>query len=191
MTLRLLHSHTDGKGQQGQCRRLLRSRHFTADGSGPKYINNKLPPFQFKSLVSSLIQRTVAPCNKQGTVQCQSQVRRYPRGYPREWDELYAPYYGDGQERFLWQAQPRKGAHSDEAIAMASAPLFRVVSSPTTLTMSYSSMLLPFPSVNHFAVTFHCETHTAHSGIVDGQTTIEIKIFPRERELSYCRQQAL
>uniref|UniRef100_A0A9L0T7G8 Stress-70 protein, mitochondrial n=1 Tax=Equus caballus TaxID=9796 RepID=A0A9L0T7G8_HORSE len=138
--------------------------YLTMDASGPKHLNMKLTRAQFEGIVTDLIRRTIAPCQKAmqdaevsksdiGEVILVGGMTRMPKVQQTVQD--------------LFGRAPSKAVNPDEAVAIGAAiqggVFTKLINRNTTIPTKKSQVF---------------------STAADGQTQVEIKVCQGEREMA-------
>lgn len=168
--------------------------YITADASGPKHMNMKLTRSKFESIVSSLIDRTVQPCQKAikdaGLTKQDIQdvilvggMSRMPRV-----QKVVKEVFG---------RDPSSGVNPDEAVATGAAIQGGVLAGNvsdvllldvTPLSLGIETLGGIMTKLIHRNTTIPTKKSQVFSTAADGQTQVEIKICQGEREMAANNQ---
>lgn len=163
---------------------------ITADASGPKHINQKITRAQFESLVEPLIKRTVEPCKKAlkdaglsnsdiSEVILVGGMSRMPKVV-----ETVKSIFGK---------EPSKAVNPDEAVAMGAAIQGGILAGEvkdvvlldvTPLSLGIETMGGVFARLISRNTTIPAKKSQIFSTASAGQTSVEIRVFQGERELT-------
>ncbi|EMG47221.1 Heat shock protein [Candida maltosa Xu316] len=163
---------------------------ITADASGPKHINQKISRAQFEQLVEPLIKRTVEPCKKAlkdaglstsdiSEVILVGGMSRMPKVV-----ETVKSIFGK---------EPSKGINPDEAVAMGAAIQGGILAGEvkdvvlldvTPLSLGIETMGGVFARLISRNTTIPAKKSQIFSTASAGQTSVEIRVFQGERELT-------
>lgn len=163
---------------------------ITADASGPKHINQKLTRAQFESLVDPLIKKTVEPCKKAlkdaglntsdiSEVILVGGMSRMPKVI-----ETVKSIFGK---------DPSKAVNPDEAVAMGAAIQGGILAGEvkdvvlldvTPLSLGIETMGGVFARLISRNTTIPAKKSQIFSTASAGQTSVEIRVFQGERELT-------
>lgn len=163
---------------------------ITADASGPKHINQKITRAQFETLVDPLIKRTVEPCKKAlkdaglntsdiSEVILVGGMSRMPKVI-----ETVKSIFGK---------EPSKAVNPDEAVAMGAAIQGGILAGEvkdvvlldvTPLSLGIETMGGVFARLISRNTTIPAKKSQIFSTASAGQTSVEIRVFQGERELT-------
>ncbi|CAN3373633.1 hypothetical protein DIURU_005437 [Diutina rugosa] len=163
---------------------------ITADASGPKHINQKITRGQFEHLVEPLIKRTVDPCKKAmkdaglstsdiSEVILVGGMSRMPKVI-----ETVKQIFGK---------EPSKAVNPDEAVAMGAAIQGGILAGEVTdvvlldvtpLSLGIETMGGVFARLISRNTTIPAKKSQIFSTASAGQTSVEIRVFQGERELT-------
>ncbi|KAK7678372.1 Hsp70 ATPase ssc1 [Cerrena zonata] len=163
---------------------------ITADASGPKHINQKIQRSQFESLVEPLVKRTVEPCKKAlkdaglstsdvSEVILVGGMSRMPKVI-----ETVKSIFGK---------EPSKAVNPDEAVAMGAAIQGGILAGEVTdvvlldvtpLSLGIETMGGVFARLINRNTTIPAKKSQIFSTASAGQTSVEIRVFQGERELT-------
>lgn len=163
---------------------------ITADASGPKHINQKLSRSQFEALVEPLIKKTVDPCKKAlkdaglstsdiSEVILVGGMSRMPKVI-----ETVKSIFGK---------EPSKAVNPDEAVAMGAAIQGGILAGEVTdvvlldvtpLSLGIETMGGVFARLISRNTTIPARKSQVFSTASAGQTSVEIRVFQGERELT-------
>ncbi|KAG7661438.1 SSC1 [[Candida] subhashii] len=163
---------------------------ITADASGPKHINQKISRSQFESLVDPLIKKTVDPCKKAlndaglstsdiSEVILVGGMSRMPKVI-----ETVKSIFG---------REPSKAVNPDEAVAMGAAIQGGILAGEvkdvvlldvTPLSLGIETMGGVFARLISRNTTIPAKKSQIFSTASAGQTSVEIRVFQGERELT-------
>ncbi|CAN3353885.1 import motor subunit, mitochondrial [Diutina catenulata] len=163
---------------------------ITADASGPKHINQKISRSQFESLVEPLVKRTVDPCKKAlkdaglstsdvSEVILVGGMSRMPKVI-----ETVKSIFGK---------EPSKAVNPDEAVAMGAAIQGGILAGEVTdvvlldvtpLSLGIETMGGVFARLISRNTTIPAKKSQIFSTASAGQTSVEIRVFQGERELT-------
>lgn len=163
---------------------------ITADASGPKHINQKITRAQFEALVEPLIKRTVEPCKKAmkdagmntsdvSEVILVGGMSRMPKVV-----ETVKSIFGK---------EPSKAVNPDEAVAMGAAIQGGILAGEvkdvvlldvTPLSLGIETMGGVFARLISRNTTIPAKKSQIFSTASAGQTSVEIRVFQGERELT-------
>uniref|UniRef100_A0A6Q2Y3B9 Stress-70 protein, mitochondrial n=1 Tax=Esox lucius TaxID=8010 RepID=A0A6Q2Y3B9_ESOLU len=164
--------------------------YLTMDASGPKHLNMKLTRSQFEGIVSDLIRRTVAPCQKAmqdaevskgdiGEVLLVGGMSRMPKVQQTVQD--------------LFGRAPSKSVNPDEAVAIGAAIQGGVLAGDVTdvllldvtpLSLGIETLGGVFTKLINRNTTIPTKKSQVFSTAADGQTQVEIKVCQGEREMA-------
>ena len=164
--------------------------YVTADASGPKHMNVTLTRSKFESLVNSMIDRTVTPCQKAikdadvskseiGDVILVGGMSRMPKV-----QEIVKGIFG---------RDPSKSVNPDEAVAMGAAIQGGVLSGDISdvLLLDVTPLSLGIETLGGVSTklinrntTIPTKKSQVFSTAADGQTQVEIKVLQGEREMA-------
>uniref|UniRef100_A0A8B9GSH7 Stress-70 protein, mitochondrial n=1 Tax=Astyanax mexicanus TaxID=7994 RepID=A0A8B9GSH7_ASTMX len=164
--------------------------YLTMDSSGPKHLNMKLTRAQFEGIVSDLIRRTVAPCQKAmqdaevsksdiGEVLLVGGMTRMPKVQQTVQD--------------LFGRAPSKSVNPDEAVAIGAAIQGGVLAGDVTdvllldvtpLSLGIETLGGVFTKLINRNTTIPTKKGQVFSTAADGQTQVEIKVCQGEREMA-------
>uniref|UniRef100_A0A4X1VAK8 Stress-70 protein, mitochondrial n=1 Tax=Sus scrofa TaxID=9823 RepID=A0A4X1VAK8_PIG len=151
--------------------------YLTMDASGPKHLNMKLTRAQFEGIVTDLIKRTIAPCQKAmqdaevsksdiGEVILVGGMTRMPKVQQTVQD--------------LFGRAPSKAVNPDEAVAIGAAIQGGVLAGDVT-----DVLLLDVTPLSLGIETLGGKSQVkVFSTAADGQTQVEIKVCQGEREMA-------
>ncbi|EGW32990.1 uncharacterized protein SPAPADRAFT_60315 [Spathaspora passalidarum NRRL Y-27907] len=163
---------------------------ITADASGPKHINQKISRAQFEALVEPLIKKTVDPCKKAlkdaglstsdiSEVILVGGMSRMPKVI-----ETVKSIFG---------REPSKAVNPDEAVAMGAAIQGGILAGEvkdvvlldvTPLSLGIETMGGVFARLISRNTTIPAKKSQIFSTASAGQTSVEIRVFQGERELT-------
>ncbi|CAH2352675.1 import motor subunit, mitochondrial [[Candida] railenensis] len=163
---------------------------ITADASGPKHINQKMSRSQFESLVDPLVKKTVDPCKKAlkdaglatsdiSEVILVGGMSRMPKVI-----ETVKSIFGK---------EPSKAVNPDEAVAMGAAIQGGILAGEVTdvvlldvtpLSLGIETMGGVFARLISRNTTIPAKKSQIFSTAAAGQTSVEIRVFQGERELT-------
>lgn len=163
---------------------------ITADASGPKHINQKISRAQFEQLVEPLIKKTIEPCKKAlkdaglstsdvSEVILVGGMSRMPKVV-----ETVKSIFGK---------EPSKGINPDEAVAMGAAIQGGILAGEvkdvvlldvTPLSLGIETMGGVFARLISRNTTIPAKKSQIFSTAAAGQTSVEIRVFQGERELT-------
>lgn len=163
---------------------------ITADASGPKHINQKITRSQFESLVEPLVKKTVEPCKKAlkdaglstsdvSEVILVGGMSRMPKVM-----ETVKSIFGK---------EPSKAVNPDEAVAMGAAIQGGILAGEvkdvvlldvTPLSLGIETMGGVFARLISRNTTIPAKKSQIFSTASAGQTSVEIRVFQGERELT-------
>jgi molecular chaperone DnaK len=163
---------------------------ITADASGPKHINQKISRSQFENLVDSLIKKTIDPCKKAlkdaslstsdiSEVILVGGMSRMPKVV-----ETVKSIFGK---------EPSKAVNPDEAVAMGAAIQGGILAGEVTdvvlldvtpLSLGIETMGGVFARLISRNTTIPAKKSQIFSTASAGQTSVEIRVFQGERELT-------
>ncbi|XP_029515359.1 stress-70 protein, mitochondrial-like [Oncorhynchus nerka] len=164
--------------------------YLTMDASGPKHLNMKLTRSQFEGIVSDLIRRTVAPCQKAmqdaevskgdiGEVLLVGGMSRMPKVQQTVQD--------------LFGRAPSKSVNPDEAVAIGAAIQGGVLAGDVTdvllldvtpLSLGIETLGGVFTKLINRNTTIPTKKGQVFSTAADGQSQVEIKVCQGEREMA-------
>ncbi|KAL0973978.1 hypothetical protein UPYG_G00213810 [Umbra pygmaea] len=164
--------------------------YLTMDASGPKHLNMKMTRSQFEGIVSDLIRRTVAPCQKAmqdaevskgdiGEVLLVGGMSRMPKVQQTVQD--------------LFGRAPSKSVNPDEAVAIGAAIQGGVLAGDVTdvllldvtpLSLGIETLGGVFTKLINRNTTIPTKKSQVFSTAADGQTQVEIKVCQGEREMA-------
>ncbi|RLV93371.1 Heat shock protein SSC1 mitochondrial [Spathaspora sp. JA1] len=163
---------------------------ITADASGPKHINQKISRAQFEALVDPLVKKTVDPCKKAlkdaglstsdiSEVILVGGMSRMPKVV-----ETVKSIFG---------REPSKAVNPDEAVAMGAAIQGGILAGEvkdvvlldvTPLSLGIETMGGVFARLISRNTTIPAKKSQIFSTASAGQTSVEIRVFQGERELT-------
>ncbi|KAI5961532.1 SSC1 [Candida theae] len=163
---------------------------ITADASGPKHINQKITRAQFEQLVEPLIKKTIEPCKKAlkdaglstsdiSEVILVGGMSRMPKVV-----ETVKSIFGK---------QPSKAVNPDEAVALGAAIQGGILAGEvkdvvlldvTPLSLGIETMGGVFARLISRNTTIPAKKSQIFSTASAGQTSVEIRVFQGERELT-------
>ncbi|CCE89026.1 Piso0_001824 [Millerozyma farinosa CBS 7064] len=163
---------------------------ITADQSGPKHINQKLTRAQFESMVEPLVKKTIEPCKKAlkdaglstsdiSEVILVGGMSRMPKVI-----ETVKSIFGK---------DPSKAVNPDEAVAMGAAIQGGILAGDvkdvvlldvTPLSLGIETMGGVFARLISRNTTIPAKKSQIFSTASSGQTSVEIRVFQGERELT-------
>ncbi|KAI5966432.1 SSC1 [Candida pseudojiufengensis] len=163
---------------------------ITADASGPKHINQKITRAQFEQLVEPLIKKTIEPCKKAlkdaglstsdiSEVILVGGMSRMPKVV-----ETVKSIFGK---------EPSKAVNPDEAVAMGAAIQGGILAGEvkdvvlldvTPLSLGIETMGGVFARLIARNTTIPAKKSQIFSTASAGQTSVEIRVFQGERELT-------
>ncbi|KAI3406330.1 SSC1 [Candida oxycetoniae] len=163
---------------------------ITADASGPKHINTKISRAQFEQLVEPLIKKTIEPCKKAlkdaglsasdiSEVILVGGMSRMPKVV-----ETVKSIFGK---------EPSKSVNPDEAVAMGAAIQGGILAGEvkdvvlldvTPLSLGIETMGGVFARLISRNTTIPAKKSQIFSTASAGQTSVEIRVFQGERELT-------
>ncbi|CDQ76844.1 stress-70 protein, mitochondrial [Oncorhynchus mykiss] len=164
--------------------------YLTMDASGPKHLNMKMTRSQFEGIVSDLIRRTVAPCQKAmqdaevskgdiGEVLLVGGMSRMPKVQQTVQD--------------LFGRAPSKSVNPDEAVAIGAAIQGGVLAGDVTdvllldvtpLSLGIETLGGVFTKLINRNTTIPTKKGQVFSTAADGQSQVEIKVCQGEREMA-------
>uniref|UniRef100_A0A8I5YNR6 Stress-70 protein, mitochondrial n=1 Tax=Pongo abelii TaxID=9601 RepID=A0A8I5YNR6_PONAB len=164
--------------------------YLTMDSSGPKHLNMKLSRAQFEGIVTDLIRRTIAPCQKAmqdaevsksdiGEVILVGGMTRMPKVQQTVQD--------------LFGRAPSKAVNPDEAVAIGAAIQGGVLAGDVTdvllldvtpLSLGIETLGGVFTKLINRNTTIPTKKSQVFSTAADGQTQVEIKVCQGEREMA-------
>ncbi|ERE81255.1 stress-70 protein [Cricetulus griseus] len=164
--------------------------YLTMDASGPKHLNMKLTRAQFEGIVTDLIKRTIAPCQKAmqdaevsksdiGEVILVGGMTRMPKVQQTVQD--------------LFGRAPSKAVNPDEAVAIGAAIQGGVLAGDVTdvllldvtpLSLGIETLGGVFTKLINRNTTIPTKKSQVFSTAADGQTQVEIKVCQGEREMA-------
>ncbi|GEQ67251.1 hypothetical protein JCM33374_g915 [Metschnikowia sp. JCM 33374] len=163
---------------------------ITADASGPKHINQKISRSQFESLVEPLIKRTVEPCKKA------------LKDAGLNTSDISEVILVGGMSRMpkvvdtvksIFGKEPSKAVNPDEAVAMGAAIQGGILAGEvkdvvlldvTPLSLGIETMGGVFARLISRNTTIPAKKSQIFSTASAGQTSVEIRVFQGERELT-------
>lgn len=163
---------------------------ITADASGPKHINQKITRAQFEQMVEPLIKKTIEPCKKAlkdaglstsdiSEVILVGGMSRMPKVV-----ETVKSIFGK---------QPSKAVNPDEAVALGAAIQGGILAGEvkdvvlldvTPLSLGIETMGGVFARLISRNTTIPAKKSQIFSTASAGQTSVEIRVFQGERELT-------
>ncbi|KAI5969476.1 SSC1 [Candida margitis] len=163
---------------------------ITADASGPKHINQKITRAQFEQLVEPLVKKTIEPCKKAlkdaglstsdiSEVILVGGMSRMPKVV-----ETVKSIFGK---------QPSKAVNPDEAVALGAAIQGGILAGEvkdvvlldvTPLSLGIETMGGVFARLISRNTTIPAKKSQIFSTASAGQTSVEIRVFQGERELT-------
>ncbi|CAI5757979.1 unnamed protein product [Candida verbasci] len=163
---------------------------ITADASGPKHINQKISRAQFENLVEPLIKKTIEPCKKAlkdaglstsdiSEVILVGGMSRMPKVV-----ETVKSIFGK---------KPSTAVNPDEAVAMGAAIQGGILAGEvkdvvlldvTPLSLGIETMGGVFARLINRNTTIPAKKSQVFSTASAGQTSVEIRVFQGERELT-------
>ncbi|WLF78094.1 Hsp70 ATPase ssc1 [Lodderomyces elongisporus] len=163
---------------------------ITADASGPKHINQKISRAQYENLVEGLIKKTIEPCKKAlkdagltasdvSEVILVGGMSRMPKVV-----ETVKQIFGK---------EPSKAVNPDEAVAMGAAIQGGILAGEvkdvvlldvTPLSLGIETMGGVFARLISRNTTIPAKKSQIFSTASAGQTSVEIRVFQGERELT-------
>ncbi|KAG7192119.1 70-kilodalton heat shock protein [Scheffersomyces spartinae] len=163
---------------------------ITADASGPKHINQKITRAQFEKLVEPLVKRTLEPCKKAlkdaglstsdiSEVILVGGMSRMPKVI-----ETVKSIFGKDAS---------KAVNPDEAVAMGAAIQGGILAGEVTdvvlldvtpLSLGIETMGGVFARLINRNTTIPAKKSQVFSTASNGQTSVEIRVFQGERELT-------
>ncbi|QBM85623.1 molecular chaperone DnaK [Metschnikowia aff. pulcherrima] len=163
---------------------------ITADASGPKHINQKISRSQFEALVEPLIKRTVEPCKKA------------LKDAGLNTSDISEVILVGGMSRMpkvvdtvksIFGKEPSKAVNPDEAVAMGAAIQGGILAGEvkdvvlldvTPLSLGIETMGGVFARLISRNTTIPAKKSQIFSTASAGQTSVEIRVFQGERELT-------
>ena len=163
---------------------------ITADASGPKHINQKMSRSQFELLVDPLVKKTVDPCKKAlkdaglstsdiSEVILVGGMSRMPKVIETV--------------KLIFGKEPSKAVNPDEAVAMGAAIQGGILAGEVTdvvlldvtpLSLGIETMGGVFARLISRNTTIPAKKSQIFSTAAAGQTSVEIRVFQGERELT-------
>ena len=163
---------------------------ITADQTGPKHINQKITRAQFESMVDSLVRKTVDPCKKalKDASMSTSDISEIilvggMTRMPKVVDTV----------KSIFGKDPSKGINPDEAVAMGAAIQGGILAGDvkdvvlldvTPLSLGIETMGGVFARLISRNTTIPAKKSQVFSTASSGQTSVEIRVFQGERELT-------
>lgn len=163
---------------------------ITADASGPKHINQKISRAQFESLVDGLVKKTVEPCKKamKDAALSTSDISEVilvggMSRMPKVVDTV----------KSIFGKEPSKAVNPDEAVAMGAAIQGGILAGDVTdvvlldvtpLSLGIETMGGVFARLINRNTTIPAKKSQVFSTASSGQTSVEIRVFQGERELT-------
>ena len=163
---------------------------ITADASGPKHINQKITRAQFEALVEPLVKKTVDPCKKalKDAGLSTSDVSEVilvggMSRMPKVVDTV----------KSIFGKEPAKSVNPDEAVAMGAAIQGGILAGDVTdvvlldvtpLSLGIETMGGVFARLINRNTTIPAKKSQIFSTASAGQTSVEIRVFQGERELT-------
>lgn len=163
---------------------------ITADQTGPKHINQKVTRAQFESMVDSLVKKTVDPCKKamKDAGMSTSDISEIilvggMTRMPKVVDTV----------KSIFGRDPSKGINPDEAVAMGAAIQGGILAGDvkdvvlldvTPLSLGIETMGGVFARLISRNTTIPAKKSQVFSTASSGQTSVEIRVFQGERELT-------
>ena len=154
---------------------------ITADATGPKHLNIKLTRAKLESLVEDLIDRTVAPCQKNeiSEVILVGGMTRMPKVQEKV--------------KEIFGKEPHKGVNPDEVVAVGAAIQGGVLMGDvkdvllldvTPLSLGIETLGGVFTRLIDRNTTIPTRKSQVFSTAEDGQTAVTIRVFQGEREMA-------
>jgi molecular chaperone DnaK len=163
---------------------------ITADALGPKHINQKISRSQFEALVEPLIKRTIDPCKKA------------LKDAGLSTSDISEVILVGGMSRMpkvidtvksIFGKEPSKAVNPDEAVAMGAAIQGGILAGEVTdvvlldvtpLSLGIETMGGVFARLISRNTTIPAKKSQIFSTAAAGQTSVEIRVFQGERELT-------
>uniref|UniRef100_A0A452ULT2 Stress-70 protein, mitochondrial n=1 Tax=Ursus maritimus TaxID=29073 RepID=A0A452ULT2_URSMA len=158
--------------------------YLTMDASGPKHLNMKLTRAQFEGIVTDLIRRTIAPCQK---AMQDAEVSKSDIG------EVILVGGMTRMPKDLFGRAPSKAVNPDEAVAIGAAIQGGVLAGDVTdvllldvtpLSLGIETLGGVFTKLINRNTTIPTKKSQVFSTAADGQTQVEIKVCQGEREMA-------
>eukprot|EP00055_Hartaetosiga_balthica_P002696 m.4908 g.4908 ORF g.4908 m.4908 type:complete len:665 (+) comp2311_c0_seq1:293-2287(+) len=168
--------------------------YVTVDATGPKHMNLKLSRSAFEQIVSDLIDRTVAPCEK-----CMKDAKLSPSQIS---DVLLVggmtrmPKVQELVQKIFGKA-PSKNVNPDEAVAIGAAVQGGVLAGEVNnmvlidvcpLSLGIETVGAVMTRLIERNTTIPTSKSQVFSTAADGQTQVEIRVFQGEREMTADNQ---
>ena len=162
---------------------------ITADASGPKHINMRVPRSQLEALVGPLVQRTIDPCKRalaDAGVKSSEVDEVILVGGMTRMPKVVETVKG------VFGREPSKGVNPDEAVAIGASIQAGVLAGNVTdiLLLDVTPLSLGIETLGGIMTklinrntTIPTKKSQVFSTAADGQTAIEVKIYQGEREL--------
>merc|ERR1719329_1304883 len=163
---------------------------ITADATGPKHLNLKITRAQFEAMVSKLVERTIAPCQKcmKDADISKSDIHDVilVGGMTR------MPKVQETVENFFGK-KPSRGVNPDEVVAMGAAIQGGVLRGDvkdillldvTPLSLGLETLGGVFTRLINRNTTIPTKKTQVFSTAADNQTQVQIKVLQGEREMA-------